>query len=291
MAESRPFEHDSDLRLMQELCAETWRRLGPHAPIHVGDVAWWMYQRPNRLADARIQLWLEHGACVAFAWNWLSKGDLDCLVHPDRPDYLDEVLAWADAPTVFAQESDGDKIARLEAHGYRPVEVEGTAYNHMVRSLEADLEDPQVPEGYRLRTVGPADLERRVEVHRAAFAPSRVVPESYARLQREWPYRLDLDHVVEAPDGSFAAFCLAWLDEENRAGLLEPVGTHPDHRRRGLATAVCLGALRALRAEGATVAVIGSVDPSPAETVYERIGFVTVTRHVPYGKKSADEGV
>ena len=291
MAESRPFQHESDLRLMQELCAETWRRLGPHAPIHVGDVAWWMYQRPNRLAEARVQLWLEDGACVAFAWNWLSKGDLDCLVHPDRPQYFDDVLAWADAPTVFAQESDTDKIARLEAHGYRPVEVEGEAYNHMVRSLEGELGEPQVPDGYRLRTVGPADLERRVEVHRAAFAPSRVVPESYARLQREWPYRMDLDHVIEAPDGTFAAFCLAWLDEENRAGLLEPVGTHPDHRRRGLATAVCLGALRALRAEGATVAVIGSVDPSPAETVYEGIGFESVTRHVPYGKKSADEGV
>jgi hypothetical protein len=34
--------------------------------------------------------------------------------------------------------------------------------------------------------------------------------------------------------------------------------------------------------------VIGSVDPSPAEIVYERIGFMTVTRHVPYGKKSAE---
>lgn len=289
MAESRPFEHESDLRLMQDLCAETWRRLGPHAPIHVGDVAWWMYQRPNRLAEARVQLWLEDGACVAFAWNWLSKGDLDCLVHPDRPGYLEEVLAWADAPTVFTQESDADKIARLEAHGYE--RIDGDISNHMVRPLEREVPEPRVPDGYRLRTVGPADLERRVEVHRAAFAPSRVVPESYARLQREWPYRLDLDHVIEAPDGSFAAFCLAWLDEENRAGLLEPVGTHPEHRRRGLATAVCLGALRALHAEGAAVVVIGSMDPSPAEALYEGIGFESVTRHVPYGKKPADEGV
>ena len=64
MAESRPFEHESDLRLMADLCAETWRRLGPYAPIHVGDVAWWMYQRPNRLAEARIQLWLEDGPAL-----------------------------------------------------------------------------------------------------------------------------------------------------------------------------------------------------------------------------------
>jgi GNAT superfamily N-acetyltransferase len=289
MVEPRPFERDGDLRLIQELCAESWRQLGPYAPVHVGDVAWWMYQRPNRLADSKVQLWLDDGACIAFGWNWLSKGDLDCVVHPDRPECLDDVLAWADAATVFTQESDVAKIARLEAHGY--ARIDGEVYNHMVVELDGKLGEPQVPAGYRLRTVGPEDLDRRVEAHRAAFAPSRVVPESYARLQQEWPYRLDLDHVLEAPDGTFAAVCLAWLDEENRAGLLEPVGTHPDHRRRGLATAVCLGALRSLRAAGATVAVIGSLDPSPAETVYERLGFTSVTRHVPYGKKPTDDGV
>lgn len=289
MAESRPFERESDLRLLQDLCSETWRRLGPYAPIHVGDVTWWMYQRPNRLAEARIQLWLENGACVAFAWNWLSKGDVDCLVHPDRPELLDDVLAWADGATVWTEESDEAKIAGLEAHGYE--RGEGDAFNHMVLALEEEPAEPRLPEGYRLRTVRPADLERRVEVHRAAFAPSRVVPESYGRLQQEWPYRSDLDHVIEAPDGTFASFCLAWLDEENRAGLLEPVGTHPDHRRLGLAGAVCLGAVRALREKGAVVAVIGSVDGSPAEIVYEKVGFSSVTRHVPYGKKSADDGV
>lgn len=289
MVQTRPFERESDLRLIQDLCAETWRRLGPYAPVHVGDVAWWMYQRPNRLAEATIQLWLEDEACIAFAWNWLSKGDLDCVVHPDRPELLDDVLEWADAPTVFTQESDSEKIARLEAHGYR--RIDGDASNHMVLSLDDELEEPRLPDGYKLRTVEPPDLERRVEVHRAAFAPSRVVTESYARLQLEWPYRRDLDHVIEAQDGTFAAFCLAWLDEENRAGLLEPVGTHPDYRRRGLAIAVCRGAVRSLKAAGATVAVIGSLDPSPAEAVYEKVGFRSVTRHVPYGKKSADDGV
>ena len=268
---------------MQALCAEVWRRVGPLAPVHVGDVAWWVYQRPNRLADARIRLWLDDGACVAFAWNWLTRGAIDCVVHPERPDLLDDVIAWADAPTFYALESDAAKIARLRAFGYD--RIDGDASNHMVRRLDDEIDVPRVPAGYRVRTVEPGDLEARVEVHRAAFAPSRVVAESYRRLQREWPYRADLDHVVEAPDGSFAAFCLAWIDEENRAGLLEPVGTHPDHRRRGLATAVCTGALRSLRAIGAGVVVIGSEDGGPAETVYEGIGFETVTRQVPFGKK------
>jgi len=38
------------------------------------------------------------------------------------------------------------------------------------------------------------------------------------------------------------------VDDENAAGLFEPVGTHPAHQRRGLARAVCIDALHALRA-------------------------------------------
>ena len=48
-----------------------------------------------------------------------------------------------------------------------------------------------------------------------------------------WPYRSDLDCVVEAPDGTFAAYVLCWYDEDNGVGEFEPVGTHPDYRRRG----------------------------------------------------------
>jgi ribosomal protein S18 acetylase RimI-like enzyme len=286
MAKSRPLERESDLRLIQGLISDTWRLVGPVAPVHVGDVTWWLYQHLNKLAEVRIQLWLDGDECVAFAWNWLKRDALDCLVHPERPELLDDVLSWADADVVYAQESDAEKVAGLEARGYE--RRHDDAMNHMVLSLAEAPGEPRVPDGYRLRTVGPGDLERRVEVHRAAFAPSRVVPESYARLQREWPYRADLDHVVEAPDGSLAAFCIAWLDEKNRAGLLEPVGTHPDHRRRGLASAVCLAAVGRLRALGAENAVIGSDVGSPGAAVYERIGFRTVTRHVPFGKKTTE---
>ena len=109
-----------------------------------------------------------------------------------------------------------------------------------------------LPEGYRLRTVEPADLEARVELHRVVWEPSRVTVESFSKLQTVWPYRADLDCVVEAPDGSLVAYCLAWLDDANRVGELEPVGTHPDYRRRGLASAVCLFALHRLQEEGAT---------------------------------------
>jgi ribosomal protein S18 acetylase RimI-like enzyme len=98
-------------------------------------------------------------------------------------------------------------------------------------------------------------------------------------------YRQDLDCVVEAPDGSIAAYTLAWLGEENRVGELEPVGTHEDHRRRGLGRAVNLFALRRLRDEGATTALVAcrgdAAYPIPCK-LYESVGFREIARHLPF---------
>jgi ribosomal protein S18 acetylase RimI-like enzyme len=183
----------------------------------------------------------------------------------------------------LALEAHDETVAALEAAGYEL--DEGSWYEHMLAPLDDQLARPVVPDGYELRTVrGDEDVEARVEVHRAAFAPSRVVPESYRRVMSAWPYRPELDQVAVAPDGSFAAFCLCWLDEENRVGNLEPVGTHPDHRRLGLARAVCLAGLRSLRAADADTALVHSVGGSAATRLYESVGFTARSRHLPFRK-------
>jgi ribosomal protein S18 acetylase RimI-like enzyme len=289
VAISRPYERDSDLRLMQRLASECYPHLGARTAIHVGDLTWWMYQRVRPLGETPIQLWLEDGECVAFASSWLSKDAIDWVIHPERAELVDDVLAWAAPADLFTTEDDSHGIARIEATGYS--RVDANAGNHMHRELDA-LPDVRVADGYTVRPVrGPDDLHARVDVHRIVWAPSRVTYESYARLMREWPYRPDLDYVVEAPDGTFAAFCLSWFDPDNRVGLFEPVGTHPDHRRRGLGAAVCTAALHGLKAAGATAAFVGSEPASGAQALYESIGFQTVTRFVRYGKKDVQPGV
>ena len=104
-----------------------------------------------------------------------------------------------------------------------------------------------------------------------------------------WPYRSDLDCIAVAPDGHVAAYCLAWLDGENRVGELEPVGTHADFRRRGLAAAVCAFALRRLAEEGATRAVVyargDAAYPAP-KLLYESLGFRAHARTIPFAAGS-----
>ena len=120
-------------------------------------------------------------------------------------------------------------------------------------------------------------------MHRAVWAPSRLTEERYRRVTRTWPYRSDLDCVVEAPDGTFAAYVLCWYDDDNRVGEFEPVGTHPDYRRRGLGAAVCRYALKRLREEGARrrSCYTGERDEDErSRGLYDSVGFRRhYTRH------------
>ena len=264
-----------DVATMQRLAAECWRRDGPYVTMHVGDLPWRLFQHVDGPEQYEIRLWRADGDCRAMAMRTLKSGDVDFLVHPESPELLDDVLAWAGASSVWALEA---RAEPLLARGY---ERHGNEwYEHHVGSLES-LPEAAVPEGFTLRHVEPGDLERRVDVHRAAFAPSRVVPESYARVQASPPYRHGLDWVAEAPDGRFAAFALCWLDEANGVAELEPVGTHPDFRRLGLARAVSIAALRA---SGARTGVVYSYGGSVASAVYDSIGLRRLTRHLAFRK-------
>jgi ribosomal protein S18 acetylase RimI-like enzyme len=61
-------------------------------------------------------------------------------------------------------------------------------------------------------------------------------------------------------------------EQRRLMGLLEPVGTAPAHQRRGLAKAVCLDALRALRDAGARTARVSYVSDAALAT-YQATGF------------------
>jgi ribosomal protein S18 acetylase RimI-like enzyme len=199
---------------------------------------------------------------------------LDFCVHPEHPELLDTVLGWADARETDALDTNADAIAALGRRGYER-DDDAPWFAYCRRTLD-DLTEPSLAEGFTLRTVSAADVESRVEAHRSAWHPSRVTVESYRNVMNAWPYRADLDCIAVAPDGRVAAYCLAWLDDENRVGELEPVGTHADFRRLGLARAVCAFALYRLAKEGAAHAVVypRGDDAYPAPKIlYESLGF------------------
>jgi GNAT superfamily N-acetyltransferase len=224
------------------------------------------------------------------AWGWVFlPGTLEWQVHPEQPQLFDDVLDWFEAETedtpraTTVRSTNEEAVERLQARGYRY--DRDTPWMLMnVHSLE-EIEEPRLPDGFRLRTMAEiGDLAARVAVHQAAWREmgTRVTMKTFGNVTKTWPYRPDLDLVVEAPDGRLVAFALAWYDENNQVGEFEPVGTDPAYRRKGLGRAVNLFGLHRLRevgAEQATVAFRGDLGYPIPRRLYESVGFAELSRN------------
>ena len=142
------------------------------------------------------------------------------------------------------------------------------------RSLETPLPAGPVAAGYTVRSVDLAqDAEQRAAVSRSAFGNQRT-GELMKVLAKAPTYRPELDLAAVADDGTFAAYTAVWFDDVNRYVVFEPVGTHSEHRRRGLASAVIAEGMRRAVGLGATLAYVGSEEGSPANLLYEAMGFI-----------------
>lgn len=149
---------------------------------------------------------------------------------------------------------------------------------HHRRPLARPIPEVPVPAGYTVRSVGDGEeLPARSFVSWKAFHPGEPDDryqgwEWYRNIQRAPLYRRDLDIVVTAPDDTFASFCTIWFDDVTRTGAFEPVGTAPEHQRRGLGRAAMFEGLRRLGRMGALLACVGSESPD-AYAFYTSNGF------------------
>jgi ribosomal protein S18 acetylase RimI-like enzyme len=269
-----------DLQLLLGLAQELWRDDPRDVQCTFGRIAWWSANIPR--GESETRLWFDGEQLVG--WGWVTGGtELEFQVRPTHREVLDEILAWASPDELMVLSDDAGAIARIEANGL--VHVPSAPWMRLNARALDDLPEPVLPEGYSLRTVREDDFASRAAAHRSAFRPSRFRDEVYAFVRATPPYRADLDCVAIAPDGTVAAYTLAWLDDVNRLGQFEPVGTHADHQRRGLGRAVNLFALHRLREEGATLALVecrGDAEyPIPAK-LYESAGFREVSRQLAY---------
>jgi ribosomal protein S18 acetylase RimI-like enzyme len=246
----RPYSNEEDYVRMRQLLVDIYTLNGPPVYCTVGELDWWRCLSLGGNTLEQVQLWLDDEQHV-MGYIWPEGGATFILfIHPKHPELVDEMLDWVeqnstafspvkdDLPEMSISCSSSDRVLRraLEKRSY---ERGGEYFSFRSRKLTGTIGPSQLPPGYSIRSIqNDEDLILRVEVHRAAFSPSRMSLEKYRILTGFPAYHRDLDLVAVAPDGSFAAFALLWLDEANRAATFEPIGTHPNHRRLGLARAL-----------------------------------------------------
>ena len=165
--------------------------------------------------------------------------------------------------TVSSLPADLDRV--LAALGYRvdaPVSV---------RTLDLPADPPTVP---ALIEAHPSEEWRRVNTAAGEHygAAPRIFLDLIARIQAPLAF-------VSIHDGGVAAAVGMAVAEDGWVGLFE-IGTHPGHRRRGLARQV-VGALLAWGVEHGAAGAYLQVMPanSPALALYEGLGFAEAYRY------------
>jgi GNAT superfamily N-acetyltransferase len=245
----------------------------------------------NTLLGRPVQLWETSDGRLAGFVLPEGSGDAHFNVHPDYRHLEGEMIDWAlahvTAPTpdgprleIYTYEYDVLRQRLLAERGFQKSEHWG-----MIRHLRLGMQPlarPHVAEGYTIRTTQPddmADCQRMADLLNAAFRRDFHNAEEYHNFCRLAPsFHPDLDLVAVAPDGSFAAYVGVPYDDVNHRGIFEPVCTHPDHQRKGLAGALMQEGLLRLKAIGAVDATVDTGDMVPANRFYDSMGFTEAYR-------------
>lgn len=177
-----------------------------------------------------------------------------------------------------SRSDDSDRIALLELYGFQALPERSL---HLVRRLAEPIPPPQVPPGFAIRpAAGEQEIDALVALHHAAFGTENLSSEDRLSWMCTPDYDPNLDLVAVAPDGRLAAYCFCGISREDNArtgrneGFTDPVATHPDFQRRGLARSLLLTGLRLLRERGMDWAVLGTLSDNVAlQRTAQSVGF------------------
>ena len=295
-----------DVRLMQALAQHVTATRPDlvNSDASFGELAWnWGRARAAEGESWRHRLWFSGDELVAWGWVQLPRrvrrndgsvkdvtgAYLAYQVDPGHAELVDDVIGWYDTTaaglerTLLPAAADEFGLRRWAAHGYEPDAPD--AWSQLNERDLTEVAEPSLPAGFSFRTAAEVPAEAVVQAHVDPWAPTAFTVASYEGLRRAPGYRGDLHVLVEAPDGTMACSTIMWLDEVNATAEFEPVGTHPGHRRRGLAKAMLLHGMRLAAAAGArhaTVACMG--EPEPARELYYSAGFRAFSRDAPLVK-------
>jgi mycothiol synthase len=282
----RLYQGLDDLQRMKNLLTEILL-INPHSAYHPGDLDWRLFTvafgyDPQTL----IRLWEDkNGNLLGWLFVYPGAGMFDFVVAPSisgsdmEAQMLVEVEAYVSTLYfkdrqhlgMFMFADDMSRRRLLEDRGYSGKECRV----HLAHSLIRQSFEPKLPDGFRFLNVREADYaERRAAVHVDAFNPgSTMTAEKYRYLMQAPGYNPDLDVVIVAPDGRFAAFALAWIDWVSKIGVFEPVGTAVEFQKLGLGKATLHEAMRRMQTHGIETATVVTSLSQGVVPFYQAVGF------------------
>lgn len=292
-------DHDDFMRVRQ-LLIDTYSLYGSYQnwEIRRWEGQWyWGEAKPEVAVLTYTHLWeTASGELVAVLHiEGDTPGHAWIQSHPDYRHLEAEMIATAEAELATTGEDGkrklewyvyGDDTLRsdlLAERGYTRIDK---FWEVMRRGKLADLlalipAHATPPPGYTLRGLRRDDMDDTkgwADVVGATFERT-IDPQAITNFQQSPSYDHDLHLVAEAPDGIFAAFAGLTVDTANRTAIFEPVGTHPDHRRKHLASHVMWEGMRRLHTRGdVDMVYVGTGEAIPANGLYDALGFTDMRK-------------
>lgn len=259
----------------------------------------WEYMHYHPALDEsnlnKIALWFDGDKLVSMVNYESAPGDVYFQCDRDYSDLKPEMFDYA-ANHLFGTNDKGEKHVNLYINEFDEIliglamkngYVRNEKYHECVTSLDLneDIRTPDIPEGYHI-----SDLMNSSDYHKlgtcmyAGFNHEGPLPEDDEkdrRLMHSSPgFRKDLFIIIESPNGEYAAIAGMWFNETNRIGYVEPVCTHPNHRRMKLGTAAVLeGAKRCVQSGAEEIFVESSLE------FYHSMGFKHMYDRYVFQKK------
>jgi len=141
-----------------------------------------------------------------------------------------------------------------------------------------------------------AEVERWVEMYNLSFIDHwgfhPLILERRLHRMADPSYKPEHDLVGVAPDGTFAGFCVCFINTTDNAatgrkeGWIAVLGTRRGYRKIGLGRAMLLAGLHLLKREGMDTGVldVDAENPTGALRLYESVGFHVAKTDMAYRK-------
>jgi ribosomal protein S18 acetylase RimI-like enzyme len=248
----RPLDPAVDLPAVAALLGRTRARGGLS---HPGGIQWWLRELGRDGFDAFV---VDRGDADGLAGSVLIDDAFVVVEHEQFGAAQLQFIEWTaehmrstGRPKIMTHAPEGTELEReLESRGF---ERTGLEYELMADTGAGPV-DARLREGFRFGSMLDMSDDDYIEMHRAAWSDKRPSPyrrELHDRVTTMPQFRRDLVTVAFAPDGRGASYCIGWLDEQSQTLEIEPLGTHRDFRRLGLARALVREVIRRAAANGA----------------------------------------
>lgn len=253
-----------------------WQHDASPMQLHPGDLGWFWQFGAEATARA-TRTWSRDGRVLAVG---LLDGPevLRLTVAPQARD--DETLARQVVADVAGPEQGvlpAGRVAVETPNGFLVQDLltqAGWALDEAWAPLRRDLTEPVPDPDVRIEVVGPQQVPAYTAVHRSAWSSARFTDERWHTMAAGVAFADARSLLAYDGKGVAVAGLTVWSAGAGRPGLIEPMGVHTDHRRRGHGVAVCLAAAAELRRMGSSSALVCTRSAlTAAVATYRAAGF------------------